>query len=114
MANVIIGCKLPHGIVLEHPLDSTKTKVIKGLNREIVVGSGYGTTEVDIDFWEQWVAVNKEFVPFKNGSIFVAKNKESITAVAKEYEKVKTGLEPIDPNAKVEGGLKKLSAKDDE
>lgn len=96
---VVVGCKLPHGITLEHPMDPTKTVELKGKNKALIVGADYATTEVDADFWEQWAAVNKEFPAVKSGAIFVAKSAADIVAVARENADRKTGFEPMDPKS---------------
>ncbi len=93
---VVVGCKLPHGITLEHPMDPTVTVELKGKNKALIVGADYATTEVDADFFEQWGAVNKEFPAVKSGAIFVAKSAADVAAVAREYADRKTGFEAMD------------------
>ena len=96
---VVVGCKLPHGITIEHPMDPTKTVELKGKNKSLIVGAEYATTEVDADFFEQWAAVNKEFPAVKSGTIFVAKNAADVTAMAAEFKDRKTGFEAMDPTS---------------
>ena len=94
---VVVGCKLPHGITIEHPMDPTKTVELKGKNKALIVGADYASTEVDADFWEQWAAVNKEFPAVKSGAIkrFVVmagcdgrqKSREYFTQVAEALPK---------------------------
>jgi hypothetical protein len=96
---IYIGCKLPHGIILEHPIDTNKKIELTGLNKIKIIGSTHSVTEVDADFWEQWIAAHKEFGPLKSGAIFVAKTATDLDAVAKEFEKRKTGFEPMQQNA---------------
>ena len=99
---VVVGCKLPHGIVIEHPMDPTKTVELAGKNKSLIVGAEYASTEVDGDFWEQWAAVNKEFPAVKSGAIFVAKSVADIVAVARENADRKTGFEPMRTDGKDE------------
>lgn len=99
---VVVGCKLPHGITIEHPMDPSKTVELKGKNKSLIVGAEYATTEVDGDFWEQWAAVNKEFPAVKSGAIFVAKTLTDAAAIAAEFKDRKTGFEPMRTDGKDE------------
>lgn len=99
MANektVRIGCKLPHGIVLELP--NAKPVELNGLNRALIIGT-YGETEVDADFWAAWKLTNKDYPALKSGAIFEAKNRFELEAKAKELVDEKTGFEPMPQNA---------------
>lgn len=111
---VIVGCKLPHGITLEHPMNPQVTIGLAGINKAVIIGAGYATTEVDGDFWEQWLAVNKEFPAVKSGAIFVAKSAADVVAIARETAEVETGFEPMrtDGKDKRASGTKKASVKD--
>lgn len=106
---VVVGCKLPHGITIEHPMNPAKTVELKGKNKALIVGSDYATTEVDGDFFEQWLAVNKEFPAVKSGAIFVAKSAADVAAIAAEFKERKTGFEPMRTDGKDEraSGVKK-------
>lgn len=98
---VIIGSKLPFGLVIKHPSDPSKKVTLNGLNSSKIVGATFVTTEVDADFWEAWKAAHDQkahpFQPITSGAIFETKNQASAGAVAKEYSKRKTGLEPLNP-----------------
>lgn len=96
---VVIGCKLPHGLILDHPLDPSKKVELNGLNRSLIVGAPYATTEVDGEFWEQWKTVHKDFPALQSGAIFEAASASEAAAVAKELEGEKTGFEPMAQNA---------------
>lgn len=97
---VVVGCKLPHGITIEHPMDPSKTVVLNGKNKALIVGSDCGTTEVDGDFFEQWHAVNKEFPAVKSGAIFVTKSANDVAAIAAEFKDRKTGFEAMRTDGK--------------
>lgn len=100
MANIIVvGCKLPNGIILEHPLDPAVRVELAGMNRVTIIGAGYATTQVDRSFWDAWEATNKDFPAYVNGSIFVAKSDADLAAAARERAKVKTGFEAMAQNA---------------
>ena len=96
---VVVGCKLPHGIILEHPMQPEVKVELNGLNKTVIIGADHATTEVDADFFEQWAAVNKEFPAVKSGAIFVAKNLVEVQAIAKENKDRKTGFERMEQKA---------------
>lgn len=108
MANetVIVGCKLPNGLVLEvgdkrvnlrgsaHYLQPNPKRKFK--NPEVLFADSI--TLVDKAFWDAWVKrVGAQFAPIKSGAIYASPNKDDATARAMETEKIVTGLEPIDP-----------------
>jgi len=102
---VIVGCKLPTGIILESPLDPGIKVELNGANKATIIGAGYGSTEVDDDFWQLWAAQNKDFPAFASHAIFVAKNSAEVVSVAKELKDERTGIEPMqtdgnDPRAR--------------
>ena len=79
MANekVTIGCKLPHGLVLEIGLDKDgvpgkgyQCAVLQGLSKARK-GAQYGLTLVDRGLWEAWVAKNKTLRYVIDKSVFV-------------------------------------------
>lgn len=112
---VLVGCKLPNGIILEHPQDDSKTVELAGLNKIVIIGSDHAVTPVRSEFWDAWIKSNSEFPAIKSGAIFVAKDERSLAATAKENSKRKTGLEPMqtdgkDPRA---AGAKAVTEKDD-
>lgn len=96
---VVVGCKLPNGIILDHPLDPSKKVELAGLNKARVIGADHATTEVDGEFWEAWSMVHKDFAPVKSGAIFVARTVEDAAAKAKELAKEKTGFEAMPQEA---------------
>ena len=109
--SVTIGCKLPHGIVLDHPLDPSKKVELRGKNRSLIIGAEYGTTEVDGEFWETWKTVHAEFPALRSGAIFEAANASDLAAVAAELKDEATGFEPMAQNAQ---GVKPASQDDKE
>lgn len=97
--SVTVGCKLPHGIILDHPLDPDKKVELNGKNKALIIGADYGTTEVDGEFWETWKTVHKDFPAVRSGAIFEARNATELVAVAKELEGEKTGFEAMPQEA---------------
>ena len=97
---VFIGCRLPHGIVLDHPLDPAKKVELAGLNQTKIIGATHATTEVDAEFWEVWKSVNTELPPFKSGAIFEARTAADVNAKAAEMAKETTGFEPMRTDGK--------------
>lgn len=111
-----IGCKLPHGIVLEDPTPgSVKTVELNGLNKIIIIGATYAATQVPADFWAAWQAFHGDFPALKSGAIFVAQNEVDAAAMAKELENETTGFEPMKKNGKDKraAGVKTASAEND-
>lgn len=96
---IIIGCKLPHGLILEHPTNPAHKVTLNGANKASIIGAGYATTEVDEEFWAAWkTAAGADFAPLQSGAIFEAKNQNDMFAVAREKANEKTGFEPLPQN----------------
>lgn len=94
---IVLGCKLPHGIILELPNRKGKRYTLRGTNAARIVG-GYGITPgIPKSFWDEWLTLNGDHPAVRNGSVFPEKNVERAEAKAKEMRRVRTGLEPIDP-----------------
>lgn len=87
---MIIGCKLPNGIVLEV---GEKSVELNGLNKSMIVGATHATTEVEDSFWQAWKKTHAGFSAFKSGSIFEAKSEKDAEVAVKDTSK--TGLEPL-------------------
>lgn len=103
-AVVIIGCRLPHGLVLKNPLAKNSSVTLAGLNSSRIIGADYVTTEVDADFWAAWkLTYENSFGPFIKGAIFEARSESEAASIAKEVRKEKTGFEPM---AKEAAGVK--------
>lgn len=98
-STVIVGCKLPNGVVLE--CVGNDGKVVKvtlaGVNSSKIIGATHGETVVEADFWASWKKANERFVPFQSGAIFEAKTSKDAAAKAKDTSK--TGLEPLPQEA---------------
>lgn len=108
---VLIGCKLPHGLILDHPLDVSKKVELAGLNKAIIIGADCATTPVDGEFWETWKTVHNDHPAIKSGAIFEARTTEEVKAKAKELKEEKTGFEPMSQEAQ---GVKPASQDDKE
>lgn len=97
MSKVVIGCKLPHGIVLEGiggqiELNGMKTSLIPG---------GFGVTVVDADEAAYLFATYEQHAAFRNNSIFTSENAKTsdLSAIARELEGERTGFEGLNPDA---------------
>lgn len=89
---VTIGCKIANGLFLQ--VDD-KTVNINGFNTATVIG-GHGLTEnVPTDFWQAWLAKNKDRDIVKNGLIFAHGNTKDTSAEAKEKRNTQSKTEPI-------------------
>lgn len=104
MASIVVGCKLPHGIVLKGSVG--QNVVINGMNTSLIPG-GFGVTTVDESEWAYLSAVYEDLAPFKSDAIFTGgKGKiADLKAVAAELVDVPTGFEGVDPT-KPAAGLK--------
>jgi len=107
---VLIGCKLPHGLILDHPLDVSKKVELAGLNKAVIIGADCATTPVDGEFWETWKTVHKDHPAIKSGAIFEARTTEEVKAKSKELKAEKTGFEAMPQEAM---GVKVANTKDD-
>ena len=102
MATVLVGCKLPHGIVLK---GSTGQDVkLNGMNTSLIPG-GFGITNVDDGEWAYLSAVYEKFAPFQSNAIFTnGKSKVAdLKSIAAELSDVPTGFEGVDPKAPAQG-----------
>jgi ribosomal protein L31 len=95
--SVTVGCRLPNGIIIEHPLDPKKRVEIAGLNKKILIGSTFTTTEIDAEIWDAWHAVNAGSHLLKSKALFVCRNAAEGAAMAKDSPK--TGLEQMSQTA---------------
>lgn len=105
MSTVTIGCRLPSGLILEVGDVSVELNGQRQAqeNSPIVILNAdmYGTTEVDAEYWEAFVArVGKDFAPLKSGAIFEAKNEKEAKAKAKDLKEAPTGHEPLPQKTK--------------
>lgn len=104
-ATVIVGCKLPHGLVMELGKvgdEKYKRHVLFGANgnsKGAIVAGGFGITTVPADFWEQWTKKNRHLELLKNGAVFAQEGLEDTKAAAVATAGIRTGLEPLNPQA---------------
>lgn len=119
---VTVACKLPNGLILRvgkfvdrkvpvmgggvetvSEWRQTSSMVeIKGNAREIgadpkapIIG-GYALTHgVDAEFWAQWLKDNAEHAAVQNKLIFAHEKTDSASGISREYEKKRSGMEPI-------------------
>lgn len=110
--SVVIGCRLPCGIILD--LADASGKIVKvELNGQNSAQEGspiillskkdYGITYVDSDFWEAWKKEFSAFPALTSGAIFEAKDERDARAMQKELQDEPTGHEPV---AQDSGGVK--------
>ena len=93
---VLVGCKLPNGIVLH----GTKSQPIhiNGMNTSMIAG-GYGITTVDAMEWNFLQAFYADFAPFVAKAIFGhgTADVNDVIDMASDLRNEKTGLEGMDP-----------------
>ena len=89
-----VCCKLPCGIILDHPNDPSKKIALHGRNRAMLVGQEYGTTEVDSSAWDAWYAAHSGSKLLQSGAVFAAKNAKTLEKMVEDFVDRKTGFEP--------------------
>jgi hypothetical protein len=110
---VFVGCKLPNGLHLDSAdadatpgmaPDEANRVTLNGTNSLYVNGilmpssTGYGLTEVDADFFNDWMARHQDFPPVKQGLIFAVNKEGDAAKEAKSRADVKSGFEGSDPS----------------
>lgn len=104
---VIVGCKLPNGLLLNvdgHTIRingkaryNMPSPTRKNLNADVEFADGL--TAVDKSFWEKWLAEHKDYGPVMSKLIYASPTRDAAIGKAEDTQEVKTGLEPVDPNA---------------
>lgn len=114
MDMVFVGCKLPHGLVLEltpkvdekdflKPQPAGKRVTLSGAcslfnRRTVKVPSQYdfAVTPVEKSFWEAWIKDHRDMECVKNGMVFVTDKAATAAEMAKERAGSTTiGIEPL-------------------
>lgn len=98
-----IGCKIPNGLLLQLKNENGDMEevLLAGANSSRIVG-GFGITkDVDAEFFTAWLKKNPKLPAITTGAIFVINTNEAkaVAGEARSRDKVRTGLEPIDPEA---------------
>lgn len=98
--NIIIGCKLPHGITLKG--SQGQPVELNGMNKSLVLG-GFGLTHVDENESAFLFATYAEFGPFASKAIFTYETNSvaDLVDMAADLKGEKTGFEPINPDQPV-------------
>lgn len=101
--DIVVACKLPHGIYLDVGKQRIQLNGVMQSGRVhapffMAPSNAVGLTKVPRDFWEAWVQEHQEFMPFKKGLIFASDKKKKVLDEASEKTSLKSGLERIDPN----------------
>lgn len=112
-AMVVVGCKLPNGLICEMGKigDENHVQVIlNGSNSAEIIG-GYGLTRVSKDFWDAWLAKHRNMSFVKKGLVFQHNDEASARAHAKELSEKRSGLEPLDPTVALPGTTDRLTGK---
>jgi hypothetical protein len=106
---ILIGCRLPNGIILHHPKNHDVTVKLGG-TYETKLDSGiyiparpYSTTAVDAEFWAAWKEAYAGFPPLKTRAVFEARSEQEAESKARNAEKVKTGFEPMEKSVMIDG-----------
>lgn len=94
-SRIYVGCRLPHGITLTVGATSV---VLKGLNSAVIVGT-YGLTEVDEDFWSEWLKTHSDWPMVVNGLVFAQSKIEDLHSEAEELKDEVTSFDRLDPTS---------------
>lgn len=125
-AKVTVACKLPHGLLLRTfemgsrmipagPIGVVKIEqaVVRGepvringtavpfgkIPNFIITPSGYALTAgVDKDFFDLWLAQNKDSDVVSKGLVFAHESNDHVRGMAEDRKDFRSGLEPLDPN----------------
>ncbi len=104
---VLIGCRLPNGLVLQHPQNKNVTVKLAGVfGQKTDSGIWYpprafSTTEVDAEFWAAWKAAYVGYPPLKTRAVFEARSDSEASAKAKDTPK--TGFEQMSQTPVING-----------
>lgn len=106
-----VACKLPNGLQmdLKMPDGSTKTVILAGSAVKwgaapVDGGTGYAiTTNVDADFYEEWMKRNASLKLVRENFIFALPKAGEVRAKSHELSGLKTGMEPLDPEKPAPG-----------
>jgi hypothetical protein len=138
---VTVACKLPNGLILRvfkmverpesGPMHSRTVKVAEVVGEPITVHgpayafgnmppymivAGYALTpNVPKEFFETWFEQNKDSTFVQNKLVFAFESHDHVVGQAKEYEKNKSGMEPVDPEdlPRAFRGIRKFNAKEE-
>jgi hypothetical protein len=106
---VVVGCRLPNGIVLQHPKNPDMRVTLQGAYAHksesglYMPPRPYGTTVVDAELWAAWKEEYQGSPLLKTRAIFEAKSESEAAAKGRELEKEKTGLEAMPQSVVVDG-----------
>lgn len=115
-ATVTVGCKLPHGFHLDlHEVVNGQPEVkarytVEGANASQIIGGHGITPNVPEDFWNEWLAKNKNTPMVRNGLIFANTKASEVVARAQGQEDLATGFEGVDAE-KLPAGIEKADKK---
>jgi hypothetical protein len=122
-ATVVVGCKLPNGLIMELFEKRTINEVTMGGSKSVdqyfatgerftlngpahkpgesagcMVRSGFAITRgIPKDFWDRWYSANKTLPAVVNGLIVAYDSLSKTADAANERKAQKTGQERIDP-----------------
>lgn len=100
MSNIVIGCKLPNGLIVKG--SNGQDVEIFGVNRTLIAGATFGVTRLDESEADYIFAIYGTLAPFANESIFRyadSDNVADIAALAVDLSDVQTGFEGMNPDA---------------
>lgn len=116
MDMVTVGCRLPHGIVMELiepgelrlPAPRGDFVEIKGANSLRIKGTNplmgqFAYTQVDKSLAVEWFKRNANHPAVKGGALVMHETASGAAAKGKERANERTGFEPLNPDAPPKG-----------
>lgn len=95
-AVVYVGCKLPHGLILELGIGTPKHRYVKLRGGRTSKVTGAGVTVAPKDFMDQWLRANADLDYIKRKQIWCADTADACNAGALHLIGMDTGFEPLD------------------
>lgn len=99
---VVVGCRIPQGMILHHPADRTITAKLAGpmvvMTDPRKMGLNFGLTKVPADLWAAWRKAYADNPIVVSKAVFEAKKEEDAIAKGKELQSEKTGFEQMPQN----------------
>ena len=100
---VFVYANLPHGQQFDLPdgrrvvINGFQVSKLIDMDGKAIPCGKFGKTKVDAQDWEYIRRIYGEMTIFKSGLVFDATNENDGDARAKEYNELRHGYEPLDP-----------------
>lgn len=106
---VRVGCKLPHGLLMEigkrgdPQYKNFQLRGPQSMRLKQIVG-GWGLTDVPKDFWDEWLRSTGKKLDFvKYGFVWAEEDSDKAEARAVDESSLRSGFERLDPSKPPKG-----------